>query len=59
MTNRKFYAQYCPYGINVSYAYYKTKRKWIVKDLLAHGGSRVYKLTTGETLRASLIIRED
>lgn len=20
MTNRKFYAQYCPYGINVSYA---------------------------------------
>lgn len=41
------------------YAYYKTKRKWIVKDLLAHGGSRVYKLTTGETLKASLIVRED
>lgn len=40
------------------YNYYKTKRAWVVKDLLAHGGSRVYKLTTGETMRASLIVRE-
>lgn len=38
--------------------YYKTKRAWVVKDLLAHGGSRVYKLTTGKTMRASLIVRE-
>lgn len=38
---------------------YKTKRAWVVKDLLEHGGSRVYKLTTGETLRADLIVRED
>lgn len=37
---------------------YKTKRAWVVKDLLAHGGSRVYKLTTGKTMRASLIVRE-
>ena len=37
---------------------YKTKRAWVVKDLLAHGGSRVYKLTTGETMRAKLIVRE-
>ena len=36
---------------------YKTKRAWIVKDLLVHGGSRVYKLTTGETMRANLIVR--
>ena len=41
------------------YTYYKTKRPWIVKDLLAHGGSRVYKLTTGEKMRAKLIVRED
>lgn len=41
------------------YYYYKTKRKWIVKDLLEHGGSRVYKLKTGETMRANLIVRED
>ena len=38
---------------------YKTKKAWVVKDLLAHGGSRVYKLTTGETMRAKLIVRED
>lgn len=37
---------------------YKTKRAWVVKDLLAHGGSRVYKLTTGETMRAKLIVRD-
>ncbi len=36
---------------------YKTKT-WVVKDLLAHGGSRVYKLTTGETMRANLIVRD-
>ena len=40
------------------YAYYKTKRAWIVKDLLEHGGSCVYKLTTGETLRANLIVMD-
>lgn len=40
------------------YDCYKTKRAWVVKDLLAHGGSRVYKLTTGKTMRASLIVRE-
>ncbi len=40
------------------YAYYKTKRAWVVKDLLAHGGSRVYKLTTGENMRAKLIVRD-
>ena len=38
---------------------YKTKRAWVVKDLLAHGGSRVYKLTTGETMRTNLVVRED
>ena len=38
---------------------YKTKRAWVVKDLLAHGGSRVYKLKTGETMRAKLIVRGD
>ena len=38
---------------------YKTKRAWVVRDLLAHGGSRVYKLTTGETMRAKLIVRGD
>ena len=37
---------------------YKTKRAWVVKDLLTHGGSRVYKLTTGETMRANLIVRD-
>ena len=37
---------------------YKTKRAWVVKDLLAHGGSRVYKLKTGEMMRASLIVRD-
>lgn len=37
---------------------YKTKRAWVVKDLLANGGSRVYKLTTGETMRANLIVRD-
>ena len=42
-----------------NYDCYKTKRAWVVKDLLAHGGSRVYKLTTGETMRANLIVRED
>ena len=41
------------------YTYYKTKRPWLVKDLLAHGGSHVYKLTTGEKMRAKLIVRED
>ena len=40
------------------YNYYKTKGAWVVKDLLAHGGSRVYKLTTGETMRANLIVRD-
>lgn len=38
---------------------YKTKRSWVVKDLLEHGGSRIYKLTTGETMRANLVVRED
>lgn len=38
---------------------YKTKRAWVVKDLIAHGGSRVYKLTTGEIMRADLIVRGD
>ena len=37
---------------------YKTERTWVVKDLLAHGGSRVYRLTTGETMRANLIVRD-
>ena len=37
---------------------YKTKRVWVVKDLLAHGGSRVYKLKTGESMRAKLIVRD-
>lgn len=37
---------------------YKTKRAWVVKDLLAHDGSRVYQLTTGETMRAKLIVRD-
>lgn len=37
---------------------YKTKRAWVVKDLLAHDGSRVYKLTTGENMRATLIVRD-
>jgi len=40
------------------YEYYKTKRSWIVKDLLANGGSYVYTLTTGETMRAKLIVRD-
>lgn len=40
------------------YNCYKTKRAWVVRDLLAHGGSCVYKLTTGQTMRASLIVRE-
>lgn len=37
---------------------YKTKRAWVVKDLLMHDGSCVYKLTTGETMRANLIVRD-
>lgn len=32
MTNRKFYAQYCPYGINVSYAPMLNRKK-IPRDL--------------------------
>ena len=40
------------------YEYHKTKGAWIVKDLLEHGGSCVYKLTTGETMRANLIVRD-
>lgn len=40
------------------HSYYKTKRAWIVKDLLAHGCSCDYTLKTGETMRAQLIVRD-
>ena len=50
--------RHCGYLALVTASRYKTKRAWVVKDLLAHGGSRVYKLTTGETMRAKLIVRE-